>query len=62
MMALLQAISEGVRSGPPDNAASFRIAYIAAAIVYGGYALHLVRRLTRAQARLRRTPVAESSR
>ena len=56
MMALLQAVAEVARNGPPDNSAYFRAAYILAAVVYGGYGVHLVRRVSRAQARLRRTP------
>ena len=53
-MALLQAVVEGARNGPPDNSAFFRAAYILAALVYGGYGMYLVRRVSRAQARLRR--------
>lgn len=56
MTALLQAVVDGVRHGPPDNAAYFHAAYILAALVYGGYSVHVVRRVSRAQARLRRTP------
>ena len=55
-MALLQAIVEGARNGPPDNSAFFRAAYILAVLVYGGYGVHLVRRVSRTRARLRRTP------
>ena len=56
MTALLQAVTDAARSGPPDNSVFFRAAYILAVLVYGGYAVHLVRRVSRAQARLRRTP------
>ena len=56
MMALLQAVGDAARNGPPDNSAFFRAAYVLAALVYGGYGVHLVRRTARVQARLRRTP------
>ena len=57
MTALLQVIGVAARSAPPDNAAWLRVAYVAAALVYGGYGLHLVRRLLRTRARLQRTPI-----
>ncbi len=55
MMALLQAIAEAAPL-PPNNSAFFRAAYVLAAFVYGGYGVHLVRRLSRARARVRHTP------
>jgi hypothetical protein len=56
MIALLQAVVDGTRNGPPDNAAFFRAAYVVAALVYGGYGVHLVRRVARIRARSTRTP------
>jgi hypothetical protein len=56
MMALLQAITEAAPNNTPDNSAFFRAAYILAVFVYGGYGVHLVRRGSRGQARLRRAP------
>lgn len=56
MIALLQAVTDAARHGPPDNSAFFRAAYVLAALVYGGYGVHLARRVSRARARLSRAP------
>ena len=43
--------------GPPDNAAYFHAAYVLVVLVYGGYALTLLRRRARVRARLGRARV-----
>jgi hypothetical protein len=45
----------------PDNAVYYHAAYIAAAVIYGGYVISLLMRTRRARERERRAGVAKTS-